>query len=239
MIIADVSEHQAVDWSTYAGTGNRAAIIRAYNGFPADYKFGANRSGFWVAGGRCLEIYAYVSRSRYAEDQAEAFCDTLGPLNPGEFPIGDFREGDGDQEGRASTWRQVVRLRLGIEPWIYSGQYFFREHGLGNAGFSSSRTWIAAYGPNRPARPEHSMWQFSESFGQMAGINARHDSSRRYGTVDDLLTVVSEDEAKHRESGFVPFPGPNKFRLGQVNEYVSMLGTWLIPDTETWRRLQL
>jgi GH25 family lysozyme M1 (1,4-beta-N-acetylmuramidase) len=231
LLIADVSEHQGtINWSAHVASGQEAVIIRAHNGSRADNYWPGNRDRFQAAGGRITGIYQYLLSGRDAAQQARDFCTLVGPLRPGEFAALDLEDGDGDQSARARQWRQIVTNQLGTNPWIYASQYYFRDHSLGNAGFDTQRTWIAAYGPNRPPWPSHSMWQFSETYGPMAGISARHDCSKFFGTIDDLTDLVgSAGAVQHRPAGTpVPFPGRDKFGPGADNQYVNMLGQWLV-----------
>ncbi|MFE6490044.1 peptidoglycan-binding protein, partial [Streptomyces sp. NPDC057757] len=228
LIIPDVSEHQEnVNWNAFVQGGNPVAIVRVHNGRRADNFWPANRDRFWAAGGRLLGLYAYTIPGRDMVDQANEFIALVGTLRAGEFAILDIEEGTGDLSSRASAWRERVAQALGKQPWLYTGQYFFREHNLAAAGFTTPRTWVAAYRSSRPTWPDHNLWQFSESFGPMPGIARPHDASRFYGSVDDLADVVgSAGDAQRRDP--VPFPGADKFGPGRVNDFVTMLGTWLI-----------
>lgn len=237
LTIADVSEHQgAVDWPAYVAAGNTAAIVRAYNGSRPDNRWPANRDAFHDSGGRVLGIYAYVT-GRDIRAQAEAFATLLGSLRPGEFPIMDLEEGTGDVAGRGAVWREVVTERLGgTVPWIYSGQYFYRDNNLVRAGFPANRTWIAAYSSARPGWPDHAMWQYTDHHNPpMPGIRAPHDASKFYGSIDDLADLVgsagpvADPTGNGRRDGTrTPFPGADKFGPGQSNEYVTMLGEMLV-----------
>lgn len=229
LILADVSEYQTVDWNAYVHAGHPAAIIRAYNGNRADRKWTSNRASAHGAGLQLMGVYAYVVAGVDVAAQANAYADLVGPLKPNEFPICDIEEGSGDQSARAATWRRTVAARLARTPWLYSGASFYAEHNLSAAGYGSGQTWIAAYNPNPPASPAHSLWQFSDTYGPMAGISAKHDASSFNGTVQQLaaLAVVAVPVTPP-VTGIVPFPGRDQFGPGADNHWVTLLGQLLV-----------
>lgn len=236
LIIPDVSEHQGdVDWNAFTAAGNNVAIARVYNGLREDRSYKANRQDFWAAGGRLLGLYAYLIPSRDAASQAADYLTAVGTLKDGEFAILDVEEGTGDQAERARTWRGIVEAQTGRPAFLYSGQYYWRDQGLGGAGFTTERTWIAAYNRNRPTWPPHGLWQFTDSYGPMPGISSAHDASYFYGTADDLATLIGStgpgSSTGHRDipekATPQPYPGSGAFILGKSNAAVTQLGIWL------------
>jgi len=237
LIFADVSEWQgSIDWSAYVRAGHPAASVRAYNGSRADSYFGpdarsghrGNRALFWAAGGQALGIYAYLVDvpELPVADQANGFCDTVGALRAGEWPILDLEEGPGDQSGRASAWRQVVHARLGVDPWLYTGLDFYRTRNLAAAGFAPGRLIIADYSAAEPGDPAHAAWQFTDAYGPMPGISGAHDANVHHGAVGALLASLGPGAPA--PAGPVPFPGTGAFLLGHSNPNVTLLGQWLI-----------
>jgi GH25 family lysozyme M1 (1,4-beta-N-acetylmuramidase) len=135
LLVPDLSEWQGdVDWTPLVAS-YPAVIIRAYNGYRVDHEFVLNRDHAHAAGVRALGLYAYLVADRNELDQAAEFVHTVGSLRAGEWPIVDCETGAGDQSARVRAWAAHVARALGNEqPWLYSGEAFYREHGLGHAG---------------------------------------------------------------------------------------------------------
>jgi GH25 family lysozyme M1 (1,4-beta-N-acetylmuramidase) len=190
LVIPDLSEFQGtVDWHALVSGGYPAAIIRAHNGSRADYQWSANRAGAHAAGVRALGIYQYLQAGHDAGAQANALCDLIGSLRPGEWAICDLEEGGGDQSARAHAWYTTVagRLHNASSEELYSGDYFFGAHHLSAAGFS--RIWVAAYSSTEPSTV-HELWQFTDA-RHFPGVSGSNDASVFHGSVEQLLTHVS------------------------------------------------
>lgn len=190
LVIADTSEFQSrINWQAYVAGGFLAAIIRAHNGYRADYQFVANRSGAHAAAIRALGMYQYVVAGRDAAAQANELCDLVGELQPGEWLICDLEEGSGDQEARGHAWLSTVVNRLhdaGTAEELYSGGYFLLAHNLSAAGFR--RIWVASYGTAEPGIP-HEEWQFTDAHS-FPGISGATDASIFHGTIGQLLARI-------------------------------------------------
>lgn len=192
LIIPDVSEFQGtVDWPRLVAAGYPAVIVRAHNGTRADEQWSRNRAQAHAAGVRALGLYQYLVADRDAAVQAEEFCDLVGQLLPGEWPICDLEVGDGDQAARARAWYTTVAARLqnARAEELYSGLAFYQAHGLAAAGYT--RVWLAAYGPTEPTLP-HELWQFTDA-RTVPGITNPCDASVFHGTVADLLTHITPE----------------------------------------------
>jgi len=193
LIIPDVSEFQGtVDWRRLVAGGYPAAIVRAHNGARADAQWPRNRDQAHAAGIQALGLYQYVVADRDAAVQAGEFCDLVGSLRPGEWPVCDLEVGAGDQAARARAWYTTVAARLqhaeAVE--LYSGLAFYEAHGLAAAGYP--RVWLAAYGPIEPGLP-HELWQYTDA-RTVPGIGLC-DASVFHGTLADLLIhITPEDE---------------------------------------------
>src|SRR5262249_58953556 len=124
---------------------------------------GARRKDAHANGVRALGIYQYLVKSQDPVQQAQAFVSLVGSLKPGEFAIVDIEEGDGDQSARANAWLEYVDGKLTYPgysgAWLYSGQSFFKEHGLMPIANSSRHTWVASYAQNAPGDVSHARCQ--------------------------------------------------------------------------------
>lgn len=192
LVIPDVSEFQGViDWGRLTAACP-AVIMRLHNGTRLDNYAVANRAGAHAHGVHALGLYQYLPAAVSPASAANAFCDAVGVLRPGEWPILDLEEGSGDQSGRAHTWYATVAARLhdGPAEELYSGEYFFGAHNLAAAGFA--RIWVAAYGSGEPGIA-HELWQFTDARA-FPGISGSTDASLFHGSIIDLLFhTLSED----------------------------------------------
>jgi hypothetical protein len=194
VILADVSEFQTVDWASY-GAANPAVIIRAHNGYRADYQWAANLAG---ARARCSwrGFYQYLPATVDPVQAARSFQATTGPLLPGEVAILDLEEGSGDQRARRQAWLDTLQDPV---EWTYSGLSFARAHLAG-----VRVEWLAAYGQGEPS-DAHTLWQFTNA-QRFAGISAPCDASTFNGTLAQLhaltqgvIDMTAEDTANIKE----------------------------------------
>jgi peptidoglycan hydrolase-like protein with peptidoglycan-binding domain len=183
--LADVSEWnpQVADAAYLAWS--RAIAIRALYGTAhedAAWYGGARRASLHAGGVRFLGIYAYLTQGEDAAAQAEAFVRLVGPLRPGEVPVCDLEEGDGDQSGRWEAWAAVIQDAYRVSPWLYSGLDFAATHGL-------RPQWIAAYQGAEPAAP-HLLWQFTSAY-PVPGVGLA-DCSVYHGTTSQLVALIAQ-----------------------------------------------
>jgi hypothetical protein len=124
----------------------------------------------------------------------------VGHLAPHEVPILDLEEGGGNQAARAAAWLGVVDEAFGLTPlpigkrsWVYSGEAFAEEHGLGPLFASARHTWVAAYRGTEPTLG-HTLWQ---STNGVVGANRTNwpgcgfvDTSLYRGSLPQLAEVI-------------------------------------------------
>src|SRR5882672_8788038 len=145
--LPDVSEFQspasgnAPDWAGIKAQNGGAAIIRVgYGNAHLDKMLVSNRSKIKALKFGFCGLYQYLRAGQDAASQAKAFIGWIGPnLNKGEIPILDLEEGTGNQAGRAAQWFGIIdaayhlaSLPVNERSWLYSGESFAEEHGLGN-----------------------------------------------------------------------------------------------------------
>jgi GH25 family lysozyme M1 (1,4-beta-N-acetylmuramidase) len=196
--LPDISEFQAnVNFAQLNAWNGGAAIIRAaYGAGHVDRAWygGARRDAFWKNGGKVLGIYQYLVASQDAAAQANALAHIIGALRKNEFVICDLEEGGGDQLARWQTWQHIINAHLGYSgytgAWLYSGDYFFRSHGLMPVADSKVHTWVAAYQGNEPTDVPHALWQES-SHASVPGVGSGVDLSVYPGSIAQLRTLVA------------------------------------------------
>lgn len=208
LYLPDVSEFQPnVDWAKVNDYNGGAAIIRAcYGDSHTDKAWGAGsrRESFWHAGGRVLGIYQYLVADQDPVAQARALAALVGKLRPMEFLICDDEEGSGAQSHRYHLWANELARHGLTYPgyaghWLYSSEYFFKEHDLLPVKQIGGR-WVAAYGPDEPDFP-HALWQYTSS-GAVPGVPGHCDVSMFHGSLADLARKVHH--------GAPPVPTPHK-----------------------------
>ena len=189
--LADISEFQPdIADATYLAW-SKAIIIRAMYGDAHDdgaWYGGVRRDALHAGGAQFLGIYQYLVASQDAATQARALVSLLGPLRPGEIPICDLEEGNGDQAGRWEAWRQVILAAYpqlahtpSGSPWLYSGLDYAATHNL-------RPQWVAAYQATAPSMP-HVLWQFSSSY-PVPGVGLA-DCSVYLGSVSELRALIT------------------------------------------------
>jgi GH25 family lysozyme M1 (1,4-beta-N-acetylmuramidase) len=179
VFVADCSEFQPDIADAAYLKWSKAIVIRALYG--ADHVDdawydGARRADIHAGGALFVGLYQFIVPDQDAAAQARALVDLLGPLRPGELPIGDLETGGAGQLARWDAWSQVIREAYGLTPGLYSGLDFARAQGL-------SPQWVAAYQSSPPDVP-HLMWQFSESY-EVPGVGVA-DCSVFSGTIAQL-----------------------------------------------------
>ena len=179
VFLADCSEFQPDIADAVYLKWSKAIVIRAMYGDQHDdgaWYGGARREDLHAGGVKWLGIYQFIVPGQDAAEQAHALVDFLGPLRPGELPIGDLENGGAGQRARWDAWSEVIREAYGITPWLYSGLDFARAQGL-------APQWVAAYQSSPPDVP-HLMWQFSEDY-EVPGVGSA-DCSVFTGTIAQL-----------------------------------------------------
>lgn len=171
------------DYSEFQGhvvpTGFEVVIVRAHNGWRADYDFIANRASAHQCGVRALGLYQYLPASVDPATAARELISTIGQLAENEWLILDLEEGSGNQATRAAAWKQEIVALTGRQPWLYSGSYFAQTHNL-------EPEWVAAYQSNEPTG-SHPLWQNTDVYPWPWG---KGDGSIYHGTLADFLAAT-------------------------------------------------
>ena len=209
LLLPDVSEFQspasgnAPDWAGIKRQNGGAAIIRVgYGNAHLDRMLVSNRAKIKSLKFGFTGLYQYLRAGQDVQSQARAFIGWVGPaLNPGEIPILDLEEGDGNQAGRANQWFGIIdaaygltRLPLPERSWLYSGENFARTSGLATIFCSARRTWVAAYQSSEAGLLPHSLWQSTD--GKVGAYRMNWpgcgfcDTSVYHGTLARLAAVV-------------------------------------------------
>jgi len=205
--LADVSEFQPhVNDPAYLAW-SKAIVIRAMFGDAHDdaaWYGGARRRALWDNGAEVVLIYQYLVAWQSPAAQAEALIKLLGKLRPGEMPVCDLEEGDGDQAPRLAEWRAVIHDAY---PWIlstpsgrawnYTGLDFALAHNLARP------EWLADYTSAEPASPPHQMWQFTSAY-PVPGVGPA-DCSLYRGTVAGLRALITTAD-HHQQAATRPQP---------------------------------
>lgn len=173
--LADFSEFQGV----VHPNGQQAVILRAHNGWRADYDFAANRAAAHAAGCQAVGLYQYLPASVDAAAAAKALLTLIGTLEANEWLICDLEEGNGDEQPRWQAWDGVVIAATKRAPWLYSGAAFAQAHNL-------HPDWVAAYQNNEPLAP-HKMWQNTDTYPWPWG---KSDGSVFDGTLPEFLAAT-------------------------------------------------
>ena len=195
----DVSYFQGtIDWSAVHAAGIEFAFIRlSYGDVFRDPKFDRNWPAAKAAG-VVRGAYQFFRPSDDVASQADMMIEAIGTYEPGDLPpVLDVEKTDGYSPAqiasRVRTWVDRVHAALGVEPIIYTGSYFWRDHVGGAKGYDTDPLWIAQYTsqcPNLPL-PWHAwaFWQHS-NVGRIAGITGRVDLDTFDGSVADLRTFA-------------------------------------------------
>lgn len=193
----DVSYHQdAIHWARVRRAGVHFAFVRASDGggFP-DPRFAANWAGARKAG-VLRGAYQYFRPDEDPGGQADLLIAMLGG-DRGELPPVIDVETAGTrspaQLARAVVrWVERVRARLGVEPIVYTGPDFWRDHG-GAADLSRQPLWLAHYTTGCPLVPPRwtawTFWQYSER-GRVPGISGPVDLDLFAGGREELDALV-------------------------------------------------
>jgi len=198
LLLPDLSEFQSsADLAGIKKLNGGAVILRAaYGQFHPDKAFAKHRASAASLGYSFTGLYQYLVAGQDAAAQAEEFVRLVGKLGPHEVAILDLEEGSGNQAGRAEAWASVVDKAFGLaglplnrRSWLYSGEAFAEESGLGPVFAGARHTWVAAYGSVEPTLG-HTLWQCTDG---KAGIHVtnwpgagRCDTSLYHGTLAQL-----------------------------------------------------
>ena len=187
--LADISEHQEnIDAPAYLGGGHTCLIVRAHNGYRPDSKWPARRDYLRGYDFDALGWYQYLVEDRDSAQQANDFCDTVGPLRGNEFMILDHEEGSDSQVHRANAWFDVVDDWQGFPATLYAGESFGRDQLGGWGGWQGRPRWIAAYRSSEPTEP-HDLWQQTAS-ASFPGLSGGVDGNLFHGTAEEFAQTM-------------------------------------------------
>ena len=197
----DVSFYQEnVDWPRVAAAGYTFAFVRVSDGlnYP-DSKFQRNWSGVKAAG-MVRGAYQFFRPNQDAIAQADLLINAVGTLAPGDLPpVIDVEATGGLGPSSVSTkvgqWVDRVRTRLGVEPIVYTGKYFWEDN-VGTSTFKNQPLWVAQYTsascPDLPSQwSSWAFWQYTDS-GSVPGIPGGVDTNRFNGTRADLDALAKK-----------------------------------------------
>ncbi|HEY0253449.1 MAG TPA: GH25 family lysozyme, partial [Kofleriaceae bacterium] len=130
----DVSYYQGtINWTSVASAGMKFAFMRVSDGTGFhDPKFATYWSGAKSAG-LIRGAYQFFRPSQNVTAQADLMIAALGgSYTPGDLPpVLDVEDtgglGPSTVAARVRTWVDYVKGKLGVEPIVYTGKYFWRD----------------------------------------------------------------------------------------------------------------
>lgn len=196
----DVSKwNGSVDWTKAYNAGVRFAFIRVSDGVNThDAKFASYWAGAKSAG-VIRGAYQFFRPTQSATAQADLLVDSIGgAYTDGDLPPVIDVEDDGGLSpstvaARVRTWVDRVHARLGVDPIVYTGKYFWRDEVGGPSSFAGNPLWIAQYTSLCPDLPgpwaSWTFWQYAED-GTVSGISGDVDMDRFNGSLDQLKALA-------------------------------------------------
>jgi lysozyme len=198
----DVSYYQGtINWASVKAAGKVFAIARVSHGTgTVDTQFATNWPAMKQAG-IIRGLYQYFEPADSALAQAQLLVSKLnaaGGLEDGDLPPVLDLEKMGTLSSSqiltaVSTWMTHVKSALGRKPILYTGSYFWDDHGLGTA-WASTPLWTAHYTtaacplvPN--AWSSWVIWQHTDK-GSVSGITGDVDLDRFNGTAAELTAFI-------------------------------------------------
>lgn len=192
----DVSYYQGtIDWTQVANAGMKFAFVRVSDGLGfKDPKFASYWAGARSAG-LIRGTYQFFRPAQNVQMQADLLINAIGgTYTPGDLPpVLDVEDtgglGASTVAARVRSWVDYVKSRLGVDPIVYTGKYFWRDQVGGPTSFANNPLWIAQYTSLCPDLPapwtKWTFWQNS-SAGHVAGISGNVDTDQFNGTLDEL-----------------------------------------------------
>jgi lysozyme len=121
--------------------------------------------------------YHFFHPNLSPKDQALHFARTVR-LKSGDLPpVVDIEEVNGMSEDQVRRYTkqflEMLRIKYGVKPIMYTGRDFYRRHFAGRAEFEGYPLWIANYRVNELCLPDDKQWQFWQHSdeGNVHGIN--------------------------------------------------------------------
>lgn len=202
----DVSYYQeSIAWSRVRRAGIRFAFIRASDGLTiTDTRFAKNWQGAKRAG-LLRGAYQYFRPEQSAVEQADLLIAAID-RDRGELPpVIDVESTGGKSATELATsiraWVDRVRIRLGVEPIVYTGPDFWRTR-VGGADFTRQPLWLAHYTPTCPTVPapwqRWTFWQHADT-GRVPGIAGPVDLNVFAGSFGELQDFARRSRLARRE----------------------------------------
>jgi GH25 family lysozyme M1 (1,4-beta-N-acetylmuramidase) len=197
----DVSYYQGnINWTSVKNSGVAFAFIRVSDGTGfRDPKFQTYWAGAKSAG-IIRGAYQFFRPAQDVAAQADLLIDALGGVyTPGDLPPVIDVEADGGLApatvaARVRTWVDRVKARLGVDPIVYTGKYFWRDEVGGPTSFAGNPLWIAQYTSLCPDLPapwaKWTFWQHSDR-GSVPGISGNVDVNKFNGSMADLTAFAN------------------------------------------------
>jgi lysozyme len=144
--------------------------------------------------------YQFFRPNQDVNAQADLLINALGGVyTPGDLPpvidvevTGGY--GAATVASKVRTWVDRVKAKLGVDPIVYTGKYFWRDQVGGPTSFSNNALWIAQYTSLCPDLPSPwarwTFWQNSDT-GTVAGISGKVDIDKFNGSMADLLAFAN------------------------------------------------
>jgi len=196
----DVSVYQGtINWAQAKADGIQYAIIRVSDGLNSpDSKFDANWSGSRAAG-VIHGAYQFFEPGQDPIAQADMLLAKIGgKLKPDDLPPMIDVEvtgglGPSQVAAKVKQWIAHVKAKVGRDPIVYTGMYFWRDS-VGGANVLPSVLFHAQYTtaacPNiADPWPTWAFWQYTSS-GSVAGISGNVDVDRWNGTLAQLKAFL-------------------------------------------------
>jgi lysozyme len=198
----DVAYYQGtINWATVHNGGYQFAFIRVSDGTGFhDPKFATYWSGA-LGAGVIRGPYQYFEPAQNVTAQADLLISAIGgSYTPGDLPpVLDVEAtgglGPSSVAAKVRQWVDYVKGKLGVDPIIYSGKYFWRDQVGGPTTFVTNPLWIAQYTSLCPDLPAPwttwKFWQYSGS-GSIAGVSGGGvDLDSFNGTLADLQAFAN------------------------------------------------
>jgi GH25 family lysozyme M1 (1,4-beta-N-acetylmuramidase) len=194
----DISKWQGdVDWGKIAAAGTDFAFVRVSDGLNTpDQKFAQNWQNARAAG-ITTGVYQFFRPNQDPIKQADLLLNAMGALEPGDLPpVIDVEATGGLSKAQVTAaihkWVDHVEAKLGVQPIIYSGRFFWQDN-VGSSDFSSYPFWIAHYTNSCPNLPtQWSDWEFHQytESGSIAGVSGNVDQNYFNGDAEALASLT-------------------------------------------------
>ena len=192
----DVSYYESsINWAAAKAGGIGFAFIRVSDGLGFhDPKF----ASYWAAArsaGIIRGAYQFFRPNQDPIAQADLLIAAIG----GTYQVGDLPPtidveatgglGPSAVAAKVVQWVAHVKARLGVDPIIYTGMYFWRDQVGGLTAYATNALWVAQYTSQCPDLPapwtRWTFWQ-SSGTGSAPGVSGRVDTNFFNGTLADL-----------------------------------------------------